>query len=127
MVIDTSALIEIFIDGSQARAVKTALRGTRGNRFMSSATYLEAHIVVRRRFAGVERSRKLLDRLIARYAILLSRYKRHMRASQLTPTTSTAREAALACWNLAIALHTHWLKLAMTSCYSSATTFRAQT
>jgi len=70
MVIDTSALIEVYIDGPEAGAVKAALRGTRGHRFMSSASYVEAHIV-RRRFSGTERSRFLLDRMVARYGIAI--------------------------------------------------------
>jgi ribonuclease VapC len=71
MVIDTSALIEVFIDGPEAGAVKTAMRGTRGNRFMSSASYVEAHIVIRRRFLAADRSRQLLDRMIGRYGIAI--------------------------------------------------------
>jgi ribonuclease VapC len=71
MVLDTSALIEVFIDGPQADAVKAALRPTRGHRFMSAVTYVEAHIVVRRRFAS-DKSRQLLDRLISRYGIAMA-------------------------------------------------------
>jgi uncharacterized protein with PIN domain len=38
---------------------------------MSFASYVEAHIVVRRRFAGTERSRALFDRIVSRYGIAI--------------------------------------------------------
>jgi ribonuclease VapC len=38
---------------------------------MSFASYVEAHIVVRRRFAGTERSRALFDRIASRYGIAI--------------------------------------------------------
>jgi ribonuclease VapC len=70
MVIDTSAIIEIFIDGPQAAHVKAAWRSARGRRFMSAATLLEAHIVVRRRLAtAADRSRQLLDKMIQDYGV----------------------------------------------------------
>ncbi|MGD9814707.1 MAG: type II toxin-antitoxin system VapC family toxin [Hyphomonadaceae bacterium] len=70
MVIDTSALIEIYIDGPLAGRLKAALKPARGRRFMSAASLLEAHIVVRRRFAGASmRSRELLDLMMRQYAI----------------------------------------------------------
>lgn len=72
MVVDTSALIEVFLDGSEAGAVKAAIKPSRGHRFMSAASYLEAHIVVRRRFESAQtQSRRLLDELIARYGIAI--------------------------------------------------------
>ena len=70
MVIDTSAIIEIFIDGPEASRLKAAIKPARGNRFMSAATLVEAHVVVKRRFAAVsDRSRQLLDSMINRYGI----------------------------------------------------------
>ena len=70
MVIDTSAIIEIFIDGPDAAKLKAVLKPARGHRFMSSATLVEAHIVVKRRFQEAQDlSRQLLDRMIERYGI----------------------------------------------------------
>lgn len=72
MVLDTSAVIEIFIDGPEAALMRAALRPARGRRFMSAANLLEAHIVMRRRHAlAAEKTRELLDNLIARYAIAI--------------------------------------------------------
>jgi ribonuclease VapC len=76
MVIDTSALIEIFIDGPDAKRVKSAMKSARGNRFMSAATLVECHIVVRRRFGeAAERSRNLLDRMIQRYGVAIEAWQ----------------------------------------------------
>ncbi len=72
MVIDTSALIEIFISGPEAKEVRAALKTASGHRFMSAASLLEAHIVVRRRFGnGNPGARQLLDRLVGSYAIAI--------------------------------------------------------
>jgi ribonuclease VapC len=70
MVIDTSAIIEIFIDGSEAAKLKAAMKPARGHRFMSAATFVEAHVVIKRRFSEVhDRSRQLLDKMISGYGI----------------------------------------------------------
>jgi uncharacterized protein with PIN domain len=72
MVIDTSAIIEIFIDGPAAAQLKAAMKAARGHRFMSAATLVEAHVVVRRRYVQAQdRSRQLLDRMIASYDVAI--------------------------------------------------------
>ena len=69
MVVDTSAIIEIFIDGPLAAKMRTALKPARGRRFLSAVSLVEAHVVVRRRFAQAsDQSRRLLDDLVQRYA-----------------------------------------------------------
>jgi ribonuclease VapC len=71
MVIDTSALLEVYLDGPRASDMKAAIKKARGHRFMSAANY-EAHVVLKRRFAGAQdRSRALLDKMIERYAIAI--------------------------------------------------------